>query len=38
MTDANETVADIVEALRAECHDSHGLPRRPDGPTDEDLK
>ncbi|WP_395712578.1 hypothetical protein [Reyranella sp.] len=38
MTDAKETLADIVEALRAECRDSHSLKRRPDGPTDEELK
>ena len=38
MTDGKETLADIVEALRAECHDSRGLMRRPDGPTDEELQ
>lgn len=38
MTDGKETLADIVEALRTECHDSRGLMRRPDGPTDEELQ
>jgi len=38
MTDAKGTGADIVETLRAECHDSRGLMRRPDGPTDEELQ
>lgn len=38
MTDAKGTRADIVEALRAECSDAHGLNHRPDGPTDEELQ
>lgn len=38
MTDAKGTPADIVEALRTECRESHGLMRRPDGPTDEELQ
>jgi hypothetical protein len=31
-------MTDIVDELRAECSASHQLPRRPDGPNDEELR
>jgi hypothetical protein len=31
-------MTDIVEDLRAECLAAHGMPVRPDGPTDEELR
>src|SRR5262249_46985256 len=31
-------MADIVDELRAQCMASHGMAKRPEGPTDEELR